>query len=129
MLIKDRISAGGGGEEDGFEVSIHQEHRDRSSENGKGKEEKEGGDQDGPYKQGECVEGKSKRAHVEDRNDKVDRSQNGGHSREVKAEDSKINGRTGVRGDTAERRIDCSSGSRTHFDEGGEDEERERRRK
>jgi len=69
------------------------------------------------------MERHSSGTHVEDGDDKVNRTEDGGEAGEVKAEDPEINGGAGVRLNSAEGGIDGSSGTGTNLDEGGEEEE------
>ena len=98
MLIQNRITATRGIKECRSEIAIRQQHGDRTSENRKRQEQQERGHKHGPCEQRHSVHGQARRAHIQDGGDEIDRTKNGGCTREMERQNTKIKRRTRMPG-------------------------------
>ncbi|MNT01227.1 hypothetical protein D3C72_1356840 [compost metagenome] len=95
VLEQDRVAAAFRREEGRAEVAVRQEHGDTACQNRQREQQQEGGDQNRPGKQRHLVQRHARSAHVQDRGDEVDRTEDRRGAGNVQAEDHEIHRRPG----------------------------------
>ena len=125
---QDRVSAAFRNEESGAEITVGQQHRDRTCKNRNGQQQQERGDKHRPDEERHLVKRHARGAHVEDRGDEVRRAEDRGNTGKVKREDRQIHRHAGGAGAGRQRRIDRPSDTGTAIHDGGQQQQDEGRR-
>ena len=109
MLIKNRVTANRCVKEACAEVTVCQDHCDRSRQDRHHSNEQISGDQPCPAKQRHLHQGHARRAHVQNRHNDVNRAHNGRGAHEVHGKNRHVHSWTHLRG---QWRIKCPAGCR-----------------
>ena len=105
VLEEDRVAAALGHKERGAEVAVGEQHGDGTGEHRHGEKQQERGHQHRPYEQRHLVHGHAGRAHVEDRGDEVDRTQERAGAGQMQGKYAHVDRGVGVADDRGQRRI------------------------
>ena len=77
VLKQNRISAALGGKKRRLEIAIREKHGNGAGKHRQGQQKQKRGDQYGPHEQRRLMQSHARCAHVEDRRDEIDGSQDG----------------------------------------------------
>ena len=96
VLVQDQIAAIGRIKEGRAEVTIGQQHGDRTGQNRQRQQQQESRHQHRPRKQRHFVQGHARRAHVQNGGDEVDRTENRRRTGEMQRQNTEIKRRAGM---------------------------------
>ena len=98
VLVQDRITAAVRRKEGRAEVAVGKQHGDTTCENRQRKQKQERRHQNSPGKERHLVQRHTRRTHVQDRGDEIDRAKNRRSTRDMDCQNGEIHGRSGLAG-------------------------------